>query len=52
MAERKDEEQARGRVDLLSVVYVLGGIPLMMTFFLVLFLLVGSCDLSDTMLHF
>ncbi len=38
------EEEERGTVDALSVFYVLGGIPMMIVFFVTLFLLVGTCD--------
>ena len=37
-------EEPRGRVDTASVLYVVGGIPFMIAFFLGLFLLVGACD--------
>jgi len=33
--------------DLASWLYVLGGIPMMILFFVVLFSLVGSCDASN-----
>ena len=38
-------EPVRG--DLGSMLYVLGGVPLMIGFFVVLFLMVGSCDLMS-----
>ena len=34
-----------------SWLYVLGGIPMMILFFVVLFGLVGSCDAQNIMLH-
>ena len=34
----------KGKVDLVSVLYVVGGIPCMIAFFLILFGLVGACD--------
>ena len=37
--------------DLVSVLYVLGGIPLMIAFFLILFLLTGSCDQTNVLIH-
>jgi hypothetical protein len=40
-------EQGRGRVDLVSVLYVLCGIPAMIVFFVVLFTLVGACDQAN-----
>ncbi len=36
---------------LASWLYVLGGIPLMILFFAVLFSMVGSCDAQNTMIH-
>ena len=37
--------------DLASWLYVLGGIPMMIIFFVVLFSLVGSCDAKDVMIY-
>ncbi|MAG32111.1 MAG: hypothetical protein CL908_14610 [Deltaproteobacteria bacterium] len=37
--------------DLGSWLYVLGGIPAMIVFFVVLFVLVGSCDAQNTMIY-
>ena len=37
--------------DLASWLYVLGGIPLMILFFVVFFSLIGSCDSANTMIH-
>jgi len=34
-----------------SWLYVLGGIPMMILFFVVLFGLVGSCDAQNIMIH-
>lgn len=34
----------KGKVDAVSVAYVIGGIPSMILFFVVLFALVGACD--------
>ena len=36
--------------DLGSYLYVLGGIPALIAFFLILFLLTGSCDQSNVMI--
>ncbi len=47
-----DDDEPQGVVDLVSVLYVVGGIPLMIVFFVGLFSLVGSCDASNTLLHF
>ena len=37
--------------DLAAWLYVLGGIPMMIIFFVVLFGLVGSCDAQNTMIY-
>ena len=37
-------EEPRGKVDTASVLYVVGGIPVMILFLVGLFLLVGACD--------
>ena len=37
-------EEPRGRVDTASVLYVVGGIPVIIVFIVGLFLLVGACD--------
>jgi hypothetical protein len=42
--EDNDSEEPRGRVDAASILYVVGGIPFMIVFFVGLFLLVGACD--------
>ena len=39
-----DSDEPRGRVDTASVLYVVGGIPVIMLFIVGLFLLVGACD--------
>ena len=39
-----DSDEPRGRVDAVSVLYVVGGIPIMIAFIVGLFLLVGACD--------
>jgi len=52
--ERTPEELENGptpRGDLASWLYVIGGIPMMALFFVVLFLLVGSCDAQNIMIH-
>ena len=36
--------------DLGSYMYVLGGIPFLIAFFLILFLLTGSCDQANVMI--
>ena len=47
-----DDDEPQGVVDLASYLYVLGGIPFMIVFFVGLFSLVGSCDASNTLLNF
>lgn len=44
--ENQDDngDEPRGVVDTASVLYVVGGIPFMIVFFVGLFLLVGACD--------
>ena len=37
--------------DLGSWLYVVGGIPMMILFFVVLFAMVGSCDAQDVMIY-
>jgi len=44
VADNNDSEEQQGTVDLASVLYVLGGIPFMIVFFVALFLMVGTCD--------
>ncbi len=40
--------EPKGKLDLVSVLYVAGGIPCMIAFFLILFGLVGACDGMNT----
>ena len=54
--EQRDENQANEdgpgiNGDLGSWLYVLGGIPLMIVFFVVLFGVVGSCDSQNIMIN-
>lgn len=44
----KRSEAAGGSVDLVSVLYVVGGIPCLIALFLVLFLLTEACDQANT----
>ena len=47
--ERKAiDYQPKGKIDAVGVFYVVGGIPSMILFFLVLFGLVGACDGMNT----
>jgi hypothetical protein len=38
------DEQPRGRVDLVSILYIVGGIPALVGFLVVLFALARSCN--------
>jgi hypothetical protein len=51
--EREDWDENGPGVngDLASWLYVVGGIPLMIIFFVVLFTLVGSCDAQNVMIY-
>jgi hypothetical protein len=52
--ERTPEELENGpkvNGDWVSWLYVVGGIPSMILFFVILFSLVGSCDSRNIMLH-
>jgi len=40
-----DQEQPRGRVDLASVLYIIGGVPALVLFLVVIFQLARSCNL-------
>lgn len=40
------EEEPRGRVDLVAVLYIVGGIPALVAFLVVLFALARSCDIA------
>jgi hypothetical protein len=46
----ESNEEDLGTVDLASVLYVVCGIPAMILFFVVLFGLVGACDLTNVMI--
>ena len=50
MPNEEEDEGPGGTVDLASVLYVVCGIPLMALFFVVLFGLVGACDLTNAMI--
>ncbi len=45
-----NEEGPGVNSDLASWLYVIGGVPMMIVFFVGLFLLVGSCDVQNTMI--
>jgi hypothetical protein len=38
------DEQPRGKVDLVSVLYIVGGVPALVAFIVVLFWLARSCN--------
>lgn len=48
MEDHDDKPEDQGTFDAVSVLYVLGGVPFMIVFFVALFLLVGSCDGTST----
>ena len=39
------DSEERGKLDLTSILYIVCGIPLMATFFVVLFLITRACDI-------
>lgn len=41
------DDEPRGVVDTVTVLYVLGGVPTLIAFFVILFLLVRVCGHSD-----
>ena len=47
--DESTDENERNQ-DLASYLYVLGGIPAMAAFFVILFLLTGSCDQANVMI--
>jgi len=40
------EEEPRGKVDLAAVLYIIGGIPALVAFLVILFALARSCDIA------
>jgi hypothetical protein len=40
------DEQPRGRVDLAAFLYIIGGIPALVAFLVILFALARSCDIA------
>jgi len=40
------EEEPRGRVDRVSILYIVGGIPALVAFLVILFALARSCDIA------
>ena len=40
------EEEPRGKVDLVAVLYIIGGIPALVAFLVILFALARSCDIA------
>ncbi|MGY8803437.1 MAG: hypothetical protein ACKVK6_04290, partial [bacterium] len=47
-AQKETSYELKGKVDTVSVLYVVGGIPCMIAFFLILFSLVNACDSVNT----
>ena len=43
--DESNEEQPRGRVDLTAKLYIAGGLPVLVGFLFVLFLLAGNCNI-------
>ena len=44
MQQGTKEEGSRGKVDLVSVLYIVGGVPALVTFLFVLFAFARSCN--------
>ena len=44
MEEQEPRPEEQGTYDAASIIYVLGGVPAMILFFVALFVMVGSCD--------
>jgi hypothetical protein len=42
----EQHEESGGRVDATSILYIVGGIPAMVAFFVILFLLTRSCGIA------
>jgi hypothetical protein len=40
------DEQPRGRVDLVALLYIIGGIPALVAFLVILFWLARACDIA------
>ena len=41
-----DEQQPRGKVDLVSVLYIVGGVPALVAFLVVLFWFARACNIA------
>ncbi len=48
LAPKEVSYELKGKLDTVSVLYVVGGIPCMIAFFLILFSLVQACDSVNT----
>jgi len=46
MSENSEGEENTGRVDLVSILYILGGIPAIVGFIVILFMLASWIDIS------
>jgi len=40
------EQEPRGKVDLVALLYIVGGIPALVAFLVILFALARSCDIA------
>jgi hypothetical protein len=46
MSDQPESEESSGRVDLVSILYILGGIPAIVAFIVILFTLASWIDIS------
>lgn len=49
-AHDASDDEPKGRLDLASVLYVVGGIPVIVFFLVGLFVLVGACDQMNVLI--
>ena len=49
-AEEASDDEPKGQTDLVAVLYVVGGIPVVILFLVGLFTLVGACDQMNVMI--
>ena len=47
-AQKETSYELKGKIDTVSVLYVVGGIPCRIAFFLILFRFVNACDSVNT----
>ena len=48
--DEASDDEPKGQLDLAAVLYVVGGIPVMILFLVGLFALVGACDQMNVMI--